>query len=207
MIGRRCSCATRGRRLDPGLVSIFVRRGVGITIGVCLVVIPSLLGSKSKREPTGQINPPSLVNHTATIGWATIVCFAFLLAVDLSQFHRSADERRSVSASGGTQPPATAEETMSLVVEMVTYKATPADEARCADPESVEGLLWKIAKVSSGTSSLNILVPHQLTFRGRPVRQDAAMAVVTDRLLAKKYWPSGSTATPGGRVYRYDVKQ
>jgi hypothetical protein len=96
---------------------------------------------------------------------------------------------------------------MSLVAELVTYEATPADEARFADPESVEGLLWKIAKVSSGTSSLNILVPHQLTFRGRPVRQDAVMAVVTDRLLAKKYWPGGSTATPGGRVYRYDVKQ
>ncbi len=50
-----------------------------------------------------------------------------------------------------------------------------------------------------------LLISQSLTLRGSPVPMDAAMAIVLDKILAKRYEPDGFVQCETGRLYRYKL--
>jgi hypothetical protein len=68
---------------------------------------------------------------------------------------------------------------------------------------SVESLLSSVAGITNAQTSFELFVPAQLTLKGEPVRQDAAMAIVLDKILAHDLMPAGFGERPGGRLYKY----
>ncbi len=72
---------------------------------------------------------------------------------------------------------------------------------------SVEQLLAQVDHVDPGRgpASFELWVPNSLTFRGSLIRQDVAMAIVLDRILAKGFFPDGFVEESSGRRYTYRV--
>ena len=63
----------------------------------------------------------------------------------------------------------------------------------------VEDLLAVVTRWSS-LLPLNLWVPTELTFRGEPIDNDAAIAIVSDAILALGLTPRGTTDDDGGRT-------
>ena len=68
---------------------------------------------------------------------------------------------------------------------------------------TVESLLASVAGITNGQTSFELFVPSQLTLKGESIRQDAAMAVVLDKILGHDFFPTGFEERPGGRLYKY----
>jgi len=71
---------------------------------------------------------------------------------------------------------------------------------------NVEDLLAQVNRVDGAAAigtRYELWVPDALTWRGGPVRQDIAMALILDALLAKSFHPDGMVPGTGGRLYRY----
>ncbi len=68
---------------------------------------------------------------------------------------------------------------------------------------TVEELLREIGSWSTDASATDLWVPQQLTLNGNPVQQDAAMAIVLDKILGLGLFPDGFSEGAGGRFYRY----
>lgn len=79
-------------------------------------------------------------------------------------------------------------------------------EPQGAENGTVEGLLEEIANVAgSGNSDarFELWVPKNLTLEGEVVSLEAAMAILTDAILANNYVLDGFSESPQGRVYKY----
>ncbi len=71
---------------------------------------------------------------------------------------------------------------------------------------TVEKLLWEIGSISPvSPDGLKLWVPNHLTLRGKPIRLDFAMAVVTDKILSMGLQPAGYVEGEGGRVYSFQA--
>jgi hypothetical protein len=68
---------------------------------------------------------------------------------------------------------------------------------------TVEALLREIESWPADASSAELWVPQHLTLNGDPVLQDAAMAIVVDKILGIGLFPDGLSEGAGGRLYRY----
>ena len=68
---------------------------------------------------------------------------------------------------------------------------------------SVESLLASVSAITNAQTSFELFVPAQLTLKGESVRQDVAMAIVLDKILAHDLIPAGFEEQPGGRLYKY----
>jgi hypothetical protein len=70
---------------------------------------------------------------------------------------------------------------------------------------SVEELLRAVSLLPEvgEPTSIELGVSDTLSFQGKPVPQDIAMAIVLDALLARGYVPNGVAEEPGGHRYRY----
>ena len=68
---------------------------------------------------------------------------------------------------------------------------------------TVEDLIRQVESWSSDVSSAELWVPDKLTLNGSTVPQDAAMAIVLDKLLGLSFFPDGFSPGDGGRSYRY----
>jgi len=68
---------------------------------------------------------------------------------------------------------------------------------------TVEGLLADIDALPEGVTAYELFVPRSLTYHGRPIPREAALAVVLDRLIPKNLYPDGFEDRPTGRRYRY----
>jgi hypothetical protein len=71
---------------------------------------------------------------------------------------------------------------------------------------TVEELVAVVEALPSGSTSLELWVPNQLTLRGKVVAKDIAMAVLLDKVLEHGLFPQGFTPHPAGAVYRYAVE-
>jgi len=67
----------------------------------------------------------------------------------------------------------------------------------------MEDLRAQIEAIADGQTSFDLWVPDEVTLNGAPLRQDAAMALLVDRLLARGLFPHGFSAGAGGRTYHY----
>ena len=73
---------------------------------------------------------------------------------------------------------------------------------------TVESLLELVAAVPDSSTDgaptdFTLWVPETLTLNGDAVPQDAAMAVVLDKLLGLDFLPDGFEQGDGGRLYKY----
>jgi hypothetical protein len=68
---------------------------------------------------------------------------------------------------------------------------------------TVESLLATVAGITNGQTSFELFVPDQVTLKGEAIRQDAAMAVVLDKILGHDLFPAGFEERTGGRLYKY----
>ena len=68
---------------------------------------------------------------------------------------------------------------------------------------TIEGLLAQVEALPDSTKSFDLFVPQDLTWQGRPVAQNMAMAIVLDKLLGKQLYPDGFDQRPTGRRYKY----
>ena len=68
---------------------------------------------------------------------------------------------------------------------------------------TVENLLVSVAGITNAQNSFELFVPAQLTLKGEPIPQDAAMAVVLDKILGHDFFPTGFEERSGGRLYKY----
>ncbi len=68
---------------------------------------------------------------------------------------------------------------------------------------SVEDIIAQVERTAPGAATLELWIPDKLLLRGKPVRQDIAMAIIVDRLSAFKLAPDGFLQGEGGRTYRY----
>ena len=68
---------------------------------------------------------------------------------------------------------------------------------------TIEGLLAQIEALPEGTTTFELFVPQDLTWQGRPVAQNLAIAIVLDKLLGKQLYPDGFDQRPTGRRYKY----
>lgn len=68
---------------------------------------------------------------------------------------------------------------------------------------TVEQLVAEVEALPSGSTSLELWVPNQLTLRGEVVTKDIAMAVLLDKVLEHGLFPQGVASHPTGAVYRY----
>ena len=73
---------------------------------------------------------------------------------------------------------------------------------------TVESLLELVAAVPDSSADgapteFTLWVPETLTLNGDAVPQDAAMAVVLDKLLGLDFFPDGFEQGDGGRLYKY----
>ncbi len=76
-----------------------------------------------------------------------------------------------------------------------------------SEPSSgtIEGLLAQVEALPEGIESFELFVPEDLTWQGRSVDQNIAMAVVLDKLLGKELYPDGFDQRPTGRRYKYKL--
>ena len=71
---------------------------------------------------------------------------------------------------------------------------------------TIEELLLQIEKIDPElTHTFEIWVPTHLTLQGLPVRPDAAMAIILDKILGKGCQPDGVAEAIGGRFYKYKL--
>ena len=68
---------------------------------------------------------------------------------------------------------------------------------------TIEALLAQVEMLPESTKTFELFVPQDLTWQGRPVAQNMAMAIVLDKLLGKKLYPDGFEQRPTGRRYKY----
>ena len=68
---------------------------------------------------------------------------------------------------------------------------------------TIEDLLREIESWSANASFADLWVPQHLTLNGNSVQQDAAMAIVVDKILGLGLFPDGFSAGAGGCHYRY----
>lgn len=87
----------------------------------------------------------------------------------------------------------------------------PADTQMTTDRPStgtVESLLELVAALPDSSTDgaptdFTLWVPETLTMNGDAVPQDAAIAVVLDKLLGLDFFPDGFEQGDGGRLYKY----
>lgn len=87
-----------------------------------------------------------------------------------------------------------------------TATQTPrVQEKAVSEPSSgtIESLLAQVEAIPAGTKSFELFVPQSLTWEGRAIDQNPAMAVVLDKLLGKGLFPDGFEQRPNGRRYKY----
>jgi hypothetical protein len=74
-----------------------------------------------------------------------------------------------------------------------------------SEPSSgaVEALLAQVEALPEGVETFELFVPQELTWQGRPVALNMAMAVVLDKLLGKNLYPDGFDQRPTGRRYKF----
>ena len=92
-----------------------------------------------------------------------------------------------------------------------SVQSQPADTPMTTDRPStgtVESLLELVAAVpdlstDGAPTDFTLWVPETLTLNGDAVPQDAAMAVVLDKLLGLDFFPDGFEQGDGGRLYKY----
>ena len=71
---------------------------------------------------------------------------------------------------------------------------------------AVECLLSQVDDLTATSNpNFEIWVPANLTLRGQPLQQDAAMAIILDKILSKGYEPDGLTEGEAGTAYRYKM--
>ena len=68
---------------------------------------------------------------------------------------------------------------------------------------TLEALLASIEELPESAESAALWVPENLTFETQEVEAAVAMAIVTDKLLARGLYPSGAVSAPGGKQYQY----
>src|SRR5689334_7827295 len=81
----------------------------------------------------------------------------------------------------------------------------PAVVEKAMGPASgtLEDLFAKVEALPDGSRAFEMYVPNSLTMKGQPIAQNLAMALVMDRILAKKLYPDGFEQKQDGRLYRY----
>jgi hypothetical protein len=89
--------------------------------------------------------------------------------------------------------------------QQATTTSAPAQEKAVSEPSSgtIEALLAQVEALPEGTTTFELFVPQDLTWQGRPVVQNMAMAIVLDKLLGKQLYPDGFDQRPTGRRYKY----
>ena len=68
---------------------------------------------------------------------------------------------------------------------------------------TVENLLASVAGITNGQTSFELFVPAQLTHKGEPIQQGAAMAVILDKILGHGLLPVSVEQRSGGSFYKY----
>jgi hypothetical protein len=68
---------------------------------------------------------------------------------------------------------------------------------------TLESLLAAIEALATNAESAALWVPEHLTYEGNEIQSELAMAVVTDKLLARGLYPNGVARSLGGARYRY----
>ena len=78
-------------------------------------------------------------------------------------------------------------------------------EKAMIEPSSgtIEALLAQVEALPEGTKAFEFFVARDLTWQGRPVAQNMAMAILLDKLLSKQLFPEGFDQRPTGRRYKY----
>lgn len=96
----------------------------------------------------------------------------------------------SLGCSGAPSPP---------------LQPTQLQEKAVNEPSSgtCEELLAQIEALPEDTKRFELFVPLSLTWQGKPIGQNPAMAVVLDKLLDKGLFPDGFEQRPTGRRYKY----
>jgi hypothetical protein len=72
-----------------------------------------------------------------------------------------------------------------------------------AADNSLEVLRAQVAAIPSDVDARELWVPESLTSHGKPIRQDIAMAILLDDILARGFMPDGKVDGRGGVTYRY----
>ena len=73
---------------------------------------------------------------------------------------------------------------------------------------TVEDVLRAIDDAGREAADLEIRLPLDLSYQGKPVPFDFAMAVILDRLLSYQLFPRGYSADgEGWRIYRYEREE
>jgi hypothetical protein len=72
---------------------------------------------------------------------------------------------------------------------------------------TVESLLARVASVPAGARSFELLVPEELTLRGRPVPPDLAKSLIVDAMFERGLFPAGFERRRGARLYRFSTTQ
>ena len=74
---------------------------------------------------------------------------------------------------------------------------------------TIEELLAEIGKLPAHEigQRWDLWVPELLRLRGSRVGEDIALAILLDALLAKGFYPHGSTEGAGGRTHHYVCRE
>jgi hypothetical protein len=74
---------------------------------------------------------------------------------------------------------------------------------------TIEELLAQIGKLPAHEigQRWDLWVPELLRLRGSRVGEDIALAILLDALLAKGFYPDGSTEGAGGRTHHYVCRE
>jgi len=69
---------------------------------------------------------------------------------------------------------------------------------------TVEAILSQLDGIPRD-QSFELWITQDLTFRGKVVRADLAMAMILDKILGLGFGPDGFAEAEGGRIYRYKI--
>jgi len=87
----------------------------------------------------------------------------------------------------------------------VHVRSEAAGNLQPSQPSSgtLEALLASIEALPVSAESIVLWVPENLTFEAQEIHAAVAMAIVTDKLLARGLYPSGVASAPGGKQHQY----
>jgi hypothetical protein len=72
---------------------------------------------------------------------------------------------------------------------------------------SVESLLARVAAIPAGVRSFELLVPEELTLRGRAVPPDLARSLIVDAMFERGLFPAGFERRGSARLLRFSATQ
>jgi len=87
--------------------------------------------------------------------------------------------------------------------DLVRREAASGSQPNQPSSGTLEALLAAIEALPAGAENATLWVPESLTFEAKEIQIGVAMAIATDKLLARGLYPSGVHLAHGGKQHLY----